>query len=346
MEKKAITFSPERPLRWGAIGCGAVCEVKSLPAYRQTPGFRVDAVMGRQGDKVSDFAGRHGIPRWTTRAGELIGDPQLDAIYIATPPDSHAHYALQVAEAGKICCIEKPMASDHAQALEIYRAFADRALPLFVAYYRRSLPRFLKVKAWLDQGRIGRVERIHWTKTKPASALDLSGTYQWRTDVRVAPGGYFDDLGSHGLDLFAFLLGDIVQARGSADNRRGLYSAPDTVQGEWCHQSGIKGSGHWDFVAGKREDRVEIWGSRGSIHFAVLDEAPLVLDCMGVRETIGIPNPPHLQSYHVGKIAAHLSGDSPHPSTGHSALAAQWVMEQILKGTKQASIGNDHRTSV
>src|SRR5690606_8666937 len=254
MEGSRFSFSRARPLRWGVIGHGAVCEVKSVPAYQQVPGFRVDAVMGRHGDKVSDFAKRHGIPRWTTRAGELIGDPQIDAVYIATPPDSHAHYAEQVAEAGKSCCIEKPMAIGRAQSLRIFRAFESRELPLFVSYYRRSLPRFLKVKAWLGQGLIGAVQSISWTKTKPASALDLAGTYQWRTDIGMAPGGYFDDLGSHGLDLFAFLLGDITRASGSVRNSRGLYSAPDSVQGEWLHRSGARGSGHWDFVAEGRED--------------------------------------------------------------------------------------------
>lgn len=342
MEGSRFSFSRDRPLHWGVIGCGAVCEVKSVPAYQATPGFDVGMIMGRQGEKVSDFANRHGIPRWTILAEELIMDPQIDAVYIATPPDSHAQYAIQVAQAGKICCIEKPMAIDYGEALSIHRAFESRNIPLFVSYYRRSLPRFLKVKSWLDQGHIGVVHSVNWIKGRPASARDLDGSYQWRTDIRVAPGGYFDDLGSHGLDLFTFLLGDIIMASGSVRNDRGLYTAPDSVQGEWVHRSGVKGTGHWDFVADGREDRVEIGGSRGSIRFAVLDEAPLILDSDLLRERVEVPHPPHVQSFHVGNIKSHLLGESIHPSTGFNALRTQQVMDQILNGPGKASIGNDH----
>lgn len=325
-----FSFSVERPLRWGVIGCGSVCEIKSVPAYQLTPGFRVDAVMSRQGEKVADYAKRHGIPKWTTCARELIHDPQIDAVYIATPPNSHAGYALQVAGAGKICCVEKPMASNYRDALAIYTAFARRDLPLFVAYYRRSLPRFQKVGAWLDAGSIGEVQHYSWVKHRPASTLDLSGTPQWRTDMHVAPGGYFDDLASHGLDLFAQLFGEIQAARGSVHHLRGLYTAPDSIRGDWVHTSGVRGKGSWNFVAQERQDRVHIQGSRGSLSFAVLDEAPLILESGALREQLVLPHPPQVQLFHVGNIKSHLLGQSVHPSLGGSALRTQWAMEQIL----------------
>ena len=113
-----------------------------------------------------------------------------------------------MAKAGEPCCIEKPLAPSYQESLAIEQAFRKANVPLFVAYYRRSLPRFNKVKVILEKGTIGKVRHVSWQLSKPANTIDLSGQYNWRTDKSIAVGGYFDDLASHGLDLFAFLLGD------------------------------------------------------------------------------------------------------------------------------------------
>lgn len=325
-----LHFSETTPLRWGVIGCGSVAEKKSVPAYQMTHGFRVDMVMRRNAAKATDYAQRHQIPNWTADADEVIQNPNIDAIYIATPPDTHKLYGLKVAESGKPCCIEKPMAPNYRDSLEIFEAFNSKNIPLFIAYYRRSLPRFLKIKEWLKEGRIGEVRHIHWQKTKQPSALDLSGEYNWRTDKSVAPGGYFDDLASHGLDLFTYLLGDIKEAKGVALNRLGLYSAFDTVSGSWLHKNGITGEGVWDFTAQDRADKVEILGSQGRIGFSVLDEAPLELENASGQQIIEVPNPVHIQQYHVENIKKHLQGTQTHPSTGKTGLHTSWVMDRIL----------------
>ncbi|MEZ4809556.1 MAG: Gfo/Idh/MocA family oxidoreductase [Allomuricauda sp.] len=330
MAESHFHFSKDKPLRWGVIGCGSVAEKKSVPAYQMTPGFEVGMVMRRDANKVKDYAQRHQITKWTTQAKEVIENPDIDAIYIATPPDTHKLYGLQVANLGKPCCIEKPMAPNYRDSLEIFEAFNNKNIPLFIAYYRRSLPRFLKIKQWLDESRIGEVKHIHWRKTKPPTDMDLSGDYNWRTDKTVAPGGYFDDLASHGLDLFNFLLGNISQAKGVASNRLGLYSAYDTISGSWLHKNGITGEGEWDFTANDRVDKVEIWGSDGRISFAVLDEAPLELENASGRQTIEVPNPEHIQQFHAENIKNHLLGVETHPSTGRTGLHTSWVMDRIL----------------
>ncbi|NNL07908.1 MAG: Gfo/Idh/MocA family oxidoreductase, partial [Croceitalea sp.] len=190
----SISFSKSKPLRWGIIGCGSVTELKSGPAYQLTDGFELVGVMRRNLEKAKDYAQRHRVPYYTDDASQIIENPDIDAVYVATPPDSHKYYGLLVAAAGKPCCIEKPMAPNYADSLEIYQAFKEKDLPLFIAYYRRSLPRFLKVKEWLDKGNIGDVRHIRWHKSRTASELDLSRQYNWRTDAKIAPGGYFDDL--------------------------------------------------------------------------------------------------------------------------------------------------------
>ncbi|HTF20726.1 MAG TPA: Gfo/Idh/MocA family oxidoreductase, partial [Chryseolinea sp.] len=102
------------PLRWGIIGCGDVCEVKSGPAFSRVENSSLVAVMRRDEAKAADFARRHHVEKWYSDATSLINDPQVNAIYIATPPSSHEGYALEAMKAGKPVYIEKPIALNSA----------------------------------------------------------------------------------------------------------------------------------------------------------------------------------------------------------------------------------------
>lgn len=327
MEKKIYTGT----IRWGIIGCGNVTEVKSGPAYQKVTGFELAAVMRRDLDKLKDFALRHKINKQYSNAEELINDPDIDAVYIATPPDSHKYYALKVAEAGKPCCIEKPLSPRYKDSLAIYEAFQEKDIPLFVAYYRRSLPRFNQVKNWMNDNAIGDIRHISWNFCKEPNHRDLSGEYNWRTDAAVAPGGYFDDLASHGLDLFSYLLGDITEAYGVSGNQQKIYQAKDAVAACWSHKGTITGTGFWNFGCEHTEDRVEVFERKGKISFSVFEENPLVLERNGKREEFFIEHPQNIQLYHVDNMKKHLFEEGyHHPSTGKTAAHTSWVMDKIL----------------
>lgn len=326
-------------IRWGIIGCGNVTEVKSGPAYQQTAGFSLHAVMRRDASKSEDYARRHQVPLWFTDADALIQHPEIDAVYIATPPDSHLFYALKVAAAGKICCVEKPMALDAQECAQMVAAFEVAGTPLFVAYYRRSLPRFLQLQQWLQQGLIGAIRHVHWAFSRQPNAADQQGLANWRTDPAQAGGGYFVDLASHGLDLLMYLLGDITQVQGIVQNQQGLYPAEDAVTACWLFArqadgSCATGSGFWNFAAESKQDQVEIIGSSGRILFSVFDDQPVQLITATDHIHLTIEHPAHIQQYHVENIARHLAGDIQHPSTGITAQRATAVMAQILGSTK------------
>jgi 1,5-anhydro-D-fructose reductase (1,5-anhydro-D-mannitol-forming) len=317
-------------IRWGILGCGNVTELKSGPAYQKTKGFELSAVMRRDAMKCADYAQRHGVSKQYSDADSMINDPEIDAIYIATPPDSHKMYALKVAFVGKPCCIEKPMAPSYEESLAIYNAFKEKNVPLFIAYYRRSLPRFNQIKKWLDANEIGAIRHINWQLNKPASPLDLSGDYNWRTDSAVAKGGYFDDLASHGLDLFTHLLGQVKKVSGHSSNQQGLYSAKDAIVASWVHKSGVTGTGNWNFGCNSRQDKVFICGSTGEIEFSVFDEKPLLLTNEKEKIELFIENPENIQLHHVENIRRHLLGVRIHPSLGDSGLHTSWIMDHIL----------------
>lgn len=315
-------------IRWGIIGCGDVTEVKSGPAFAKADGSALVAVMRRNAQLAEDYARRHGVLRWYGDAEALVADPDVDAVYVATPPDSHREYALIAARHRKPGYVEKPMALDHRQCLDMLEACREAGVPLFTAYYRRALPRFLRVKALVDEGAIGVVRAITITLCR-RHAMDASAL-PWRVDPAVAGGGLFVDLASHTLDLLDFILGPIASASGGAGNQGDFYRAEDIVAAALTFESGVRGTGLWCFTADRNEDRVEIVGNAGRIGFSTFDEAPVALSRDGVVETFDIPHPPHVQQPLIQSIVDTLHGRGTCPSTGESGARTTRVMDALL----------------
>ena len=198
-------------IRWGILGCGNVTEVKSGPGFQLAEGSRLVAVMRRDGNKARDYAERHGVSRWYDDAEQLIRDPEVDAVYVATPPSSHAEYTIRAAAAGKPVYVEKPMARDAAECRRMIDACRVAGVPLFVAYYRRALPRFLKVKELLDAGAIGTPRFVTVTQYHAPGQYDPANL-PWRVRPEIAGAGIFLDLAAHTLDILDFLLGPVAEA--------------------------------------------------------------------------------------------------------------------------------------
>ena len=219
-------------VNWGFIGCGAVTEKKSGPAFRKVEGSDVVAVMRRDTAKAKDYALRHGIGTWYDNASELINDPRVNAVYVATPPGSHAKYAIQAMNAGKSVYIEKPMAASYDECVEIQRVSEATGVPCFVAYYRRTLPYFGRVKKLIEEENLGTLSTVQIRFAIPPYATDYDkDNLPWRVKKELSGAGYFYDLASHQLDLLDWLFGEISDAYGYSENRGGLYDVEDTVVG-------------------------------------------------------------------------------------------------------------------
>jgi len=178
-------------IRWGILGCGDVTEVKSGPGFQKARGSELVAVMRRNGDLAKDYAHRHHVPVWYDDAEDLIHDSNVDAVYIATPPSSHKEYALAAAKAKKPVYVEKPMAMSYAECCEMIEGCKQASVPLFVAYYRRAQPRFLKIKSLLEEGVLGEIRRMYVRYERPPLPEDFQGSRHWRTNPAIAGAGYF-----------------------------------------------------------------------------------------------------------------------------------------------------------
>jgi len=321
-------------IRWGIIGCGKVTEVKSGPAFQKAERSALVAVMRRDGAKARDYAQRHGVPRWYDDAQALIDDAEVDAVYVATPPSTHKQYALMAIAAGKPVYVEKPMAMDAAECAAIVEAGRAANVPVFVAYYRRMLPRFHKVYELLfDRRAVGTPRAVHAVHTAPHHPRydDPQGAY-WHVRPEISGGGIFVDIGCHTLDILDWLFGPIASVSGQASNQRGAYPAEDGVAMSFAFANGMLGTGLWHFDALHHHDLTEVIGDAGRLSFATFGNGPIQLEnAAGVRE-FHLENPLHIQQPLIETIVAELTGHpGACPSTAASGARTSWVMDQVLR---------------
>jgi predicted dehydrogenase len=323
----------EKIIKWGFIGCGEVTRYKSGPAFQKIENSEVVAVMSRNGDKAKNYAKEHGIAKWYDDAEKLINDPEVNAVYIATPPSSHANYAIMAMQAGKPVYIEKPMAVTYEECCRINRTSEETGVPCFVAYYRRYLPYFLKVKELIETGTIGNIINVQVSFVQPPRALDYNTErLPWRLQPDISGGGYFYDLAPHQIDILQEIFGCILEATGYKTNRGGLYNAEDTLSASFQFDSGLVGSGSWCFVAHEsaRKDRIEVIGDKGSLAFSVFTYEPITIQTGNGEEHIVVENPVYVQQPMIQAVVNHLLGESECSCTGESATLANWVMDKIL----------------
>ncbi|MEA4982800.1 MAG: Gfo/Idh/MocA family oxidoreductase [Paludibacter sp.] len=321
-------------VNWGIIGCGNVTELKSGPAFNKVEHSRLVAVMRRNAALAEDYAKRHHVPRFYTDADQLINDSEVNAIYVATPPDTHAFYAIKAMKAGKAVYVEKPMARNYAECQEMIRVSEETGMPLYVAYYRRSLAAFLKVKELVEKGTIGKVLTVNIRLHKAKGERDRFPEKQsWHVLPEIAGAGYFYDLGSHQLNYLDFLLGPITKVNGIAQNIAGYYPAEDTVSAVFTFESGVVGTGSWCFVVEKQceEDIIEITGTEGKIIFPCFDKGEVKLITKDDKTILSFNNPENISFYLIQQVVGALRGENECVSTMYAAARTNYIMEQIVK---------------
>jgi predicted dehydrogenase len=320
-------------INWGIIGCGNVTEVKSGPSFNKVPDSRLVAVMRRDAALAEDYARRHKVPKFYSNATKLINDPEINAIYVATPPATHAEYAIKSIKAGKPVYVEKPMALNYGECMNINKASEKYRIPVFVAYYRRALPGFLKVREMLMHGAVGKTRFVQIQLFKSPSEEEKSGDLSWRVDPKIAGGGHFFDLASHQLDYLDFLFGPIQKVKSFALNQAGLYKAEDYVSAEFIFGNNIAGSGTWCFSSSPAasRDSIEIVGDKGLIKFSCFNFEPIVVENDEGRKEYVNERPEHVQIYLIEQVVKALISNGTTVSTGISAARTSRILDEIVK---------------
>jgi predicted dehydrogenase len=319
-------------IKWGIIGCGNVTEAKSGPAFNKVKNSELVAVMRRDAALAEDYAKRHKVPKFYSNANDLINDPDINAVYVATPPSSHAGYAIMSIKAGKPVYIEKPMAVNYDECRKINKTAGKYKVPVFVAYYRRALPGFLKVKELIKSGVIGNIRFVQIELLKAPTDDERAGRLSWRVDPAISGGGHFFDLASHQLDYLDFLLGPIQKVQSVVLNQAARYKAEDFVSAAFVFPGNIAGTGIWSFNVSPEceKDSIGIFGEKGSIIFSTFTFEPIVVTSKSGRVEFVNERPEHVQYYLIEQVVQALTGKGSASSTGLSGARTSKVMEEVV----------------
>ncbi|MDC7120360.1 Gfo/Idh/MocA family oxidoreductase [Cellulomonas fimi] len=147
------------PIRWGILGAGGIAAAFA-DAVREHTRAQLVAVGSRHRDRAERFATAHGIP--TTHVGyrQLVEDPQVDAIYVATPHSEHREHALLAIRAGKHVLVEKSFTRNVGEAQEIFAAAREAGVFVMEAMWTRFLPHVAALHQVIDAGEIGEIVNL------------------------------------------------------------------------------------------------------------------------------------------------------------------------------------------
>lgn len=326
-----------KQINWGIIGCGDVTEIKSGPAFNKIANSYLTAVMRRDAAKAMDYAKRHGVKKWFDDAAQLINYPDVNAVYIATPPSSHKELTLMSLAAGKPVYVEKPMSVDAVSSAEMADFSKMKNVKLSVAHYRREQPKFKKILSLLKDKAIGDIKTVELNYARRSLTQDdlADPKTAWRVNPETSGGGLFHDLAPHQLDLMLYFFGPSTDVTGEATNISTIYDAPDMVNGKITFGSGIIFKGNWNFsvVPAAEEDKVEITGTRGKIIFSAFNSNIITVITGLKKEVFSFPDLMHVQQPMIEKVTAFFLNEAHNPCSAEDGVR---VMEWIDAFTKKA----------
>ncbi len=322
-----------KTVRWGILGAGDVCEVKSGPAFQQAENSELAAVMRRDSAKAKDFAYRHGVKKWYNSVSELLGDTGIDAVYIATPPRYHLEHTLAVLATGKNVYLEKPMAMTTDECRQIIKAEKESDGKVAVAHYRRALPAFIKVGELIKGGAVGTVRLAEVNFLLPAVNSLIPDTGEnWRLNPVISGGGLFHDLSPHMIDLMLVYFGQPTHYEGFSLQQISEASVDDFVQGTARFENNVVFRGCWCFTVAEAatKDSLVITGDKGQISCSFFgDEVRLYSD--EGNEIFPFINPPHIQQPMIEQVVRYFQGEAACPCSTEDGLRVMEIIERFTK---------------
>lgn len=298
-------------IRWGVIGAGDVCERKAGPPLYKIAGSVLASVHRRDEAAGIDFAARHGNARFIADPDDFFRDPDIDAVYVATPHDLHHEHTLRALKEDKHVLVEKPMAMSASDCDDMISAAADTGKSLGVAYYRRGYPSVQKIMELIDDGAIGTPE-----------SMSLNGEFPT----------------SHRLDLVHYFLGDVTKV-GATASSAGIYSPEDVTQkiqmetGSGAHVTMVYG-----WVETGMPEALRITGDRGEVYLQDLKGGEITLRTGARAEQIPVSGLPYTHWGLIDNFVHHLSEGVPLLCDGVAGRKSTVVLDTLLAATPSSGM--------
>jgi predicted dehydrogenase len=320
-----------KKLNWGLIGAGDIARKRIAPALRDLPNCNLVSVSRSRSELAEEFAREFGAPKWFADWGDLIKDPEIDAVYLATPVFLHAEQTIAAAEAGKHVLCEKPMALNVKECDEMLAACSANNVKLGIAYYRRFYPVIARIKEIIESGAIGRVSIVQINAFEYFEP-DENNPRRWLIEKEKSGGGPLMDFGCHRLEILHYLFGEIKQIRSIISNRIFEREVEDTATVLLEFETGVNAILSITHSSFESRDTLDIYGTKGSIPIPVLNKGELKWK-IG-KNVIVESQPPH-ENLHLPLIdnftEAVLNGFEPEVS-GETGRKIAEITERIYAG--------------
>jgi predicted dehydrogenase len=323
-------------VRWGLIGCGDIARRRVAPALRDLPVCELVAVSRANFAQAESFAREFGAKSWYRDWRDLVKDPDVDAVYIATPVHLHAAQAVAAAEAGKHVLCEKPLALSTKECERMIAASEANNVRLGVAYYRRFYPAVERAKTILRAGEIGMpvvVQMNAFERFEP----EPTNPRRWLLEKGLSGGGPLFDFGCHRVEVLINLFGSVKAVKGYVANILYRREVEDTACALIRFEDGPHAVLSVTHAAREPQDTLDIFGSLGSIHVDVLNEGRLKIKTAGGERVEH--HPPH-QNLHQPLIEdfarAVIEGRAPLVD-GRVGLKVAKVIEEIYSDAETSA---------
>lgn len=315
------------PVRIGILGAGAVAKYALIAPARRDNGIVVASVAARDANRAAAYAAANGIPRASTY-DEMLADPEIEAVYVATPNSLHCEWTLKALDAGKAVLCEKPLGSNAAEA----RRMADAPGLLVEALHWRYHPQSDRMRQLIEGGAIGALTEIDFTFLVP-------GKYFQPDDIRFRrdlSGGAVMDLGYYAISFLRFVAGAEPEAILRAE---AVQIAPDVdgaMKAEMRFPGGCIARMNLSLVD-KADDftiAAEITGERGSISIVnpVHPQNGGGLDVIveGAARNYP-PEKPATYDWQARAFARNVREDAPVLTTAREGAAIMQVIDDVYR---------------
>jgi predicted dehydrogenase len=307
-------------IRWALAGIGDIAVRRVIPAILAEPQSELRGLITRSPAKAGPF----GVRAWTDFQVALR-DPEVDAVYIATPVFLHAPQTIAALRAGKHVLCEKPMAMNFEEAQTMQRTAGETGRTLGIAYYRRTYPKVRRARQLIAQGAIGRPVFAEINSHGWFDGID--GPRGWLLNRSMSGGGPLYDTGSHRIDLLNYFFGKPARVSAHLANLVHQREVEDSATVMIDYESGVRGVVDVRWHSRVERDEFRIIGTEGEIELSPLN-GPALVSPLG-RELL----PGHANIHYPlveDFVRALIQGRAP-ISTGATAMMTDWVTAEAIR---------------
>jgi len=318
-------------VKWGLIGCGDIARKRVAPALQALHSSELVAVSSRRPEAAAVFAQAFGVPRRHDHWRTLLQDPEVEAVYIATPVYLHQEQTIAAAQAGKHVLCEKPMALCVAECDRMLDACSRQAVKFSVAYYRHFYPLIHRMKELIDGGSLGAVSLIQINAFSPFQ-VQAGQPRHWLLQKALSGGGPMMDIGCHRIEVLLHLLGPVVGVK--SFTTRAAYrdrDVEDTAVAVLEMQTGAIAVLSVTHASMDARDSVEVFGEYGTLQADPLNQGSLIITTEQGRRVAQHPPHANLHAPLIDDFSRSIREDREPAFSGKQAREVSRILDLIYE---------------